>query len=777
MKILKDIFIRMNSGMTYPQKYHLVLVFFFTMFTLLSGALIYQTQKQVNLENTKLTAIQYQKPLKNILQNLIVHQLYNYSYFKGNRDVKNELASIETAVNDNLSSLRNLNKDYGKELKTSEDELVLNNKENLKLDKILQKWEIIKTQSINFDLSKNQALHQELSSNITDLLSYVVESGVLYNNANLASVYLVDFTQIQIPELEQNILTLVNQGQDAISNKKPSEQQTADIRSSIAIVKDKLANIKDQTIALHNYIDKNYSFQELGEIGILSQMESLNSSVSELIQLIDQRVLSVPVVDLTNNDLLKEGLKAINAGFNYWDNAVGVETKLIQNNKIHLIYFGLSAIILSFLIGLIGLILGHLFVREVVRSVENLDSTIRRLTSGDLSARAEILYQDEVGKASISFNSMADNVENVISQLRNLQDATKRLANGDFSARVNVVSSSDDDLRQVAVSFNEMAQSFEEIIGQLQHMGISLTTSATEIASASKQQETIIVEQEATTREISVTASEISTTAKEFANTVSDVSKVAEETSKLAASGKESLAHMEDIMRQMVDASGSIASKLGVLNEKASNVTSVITTITKVADLTNLLSLNAAIEAEKAGEYGRSFAVIAREIRRLADQTALATLDIEKIVNEIMSAISSSVVGVDDFTQEIRNGGDQVRRVGEQLTKIIEQVQVLTSRFETVNQGMQSQSAAAEQINEAMAQLSHTAQLTTESIHQFRNTILQLNSAATELRVAMTKIMRDAPTSKTTHNTLGENKSNEDVMGLINFASNFSDNT
>ncbi len=85
-------------------------------------------------------------------------------------------------------------------------------------------------------------------------------------------------------------------------------------------------------------------------------------------------------------------------------------------------------------------------------------------------------------------------------------------------------------------------------------------------------------------------------------------------------------------MQRLADATGSISAKLGVVREKASGINSVVTTITKVADQTNLLSINAAIEAEKAGEAGRGFLVVAREIRRLADQTAVATLDIEQMV-------------------------------------------------------------------------------------------------------------------------------------------------
>lgn len=80
----------------------------------------------------------------------------------------------------------------------------------------------------------------------------------------------------------------------------------------------------------------------------------------------------------------------------------------------------------------------------------------------------------------------------------------------------------------------------------------------------------------------------------------------------------------------------------------------MVTTITEVVDQTNLLSLNAAIEAEKAGEYSRGFAVVARENRRLADQTAVATLDIECIVNEMWASVSAGVVGMEPFAHEVQ---------------------------------------------------------------------------------------------------------------------------
>ena len=104
-------------------------------------------------------------------------------------------------------------------------------------------------------------------------------------------------------------------------------------------------------------------------------------------------------------------------------------------------------------------------------------------------------------------------------------------------------------------------------------------------------------------------------------------------------------------------------------------------TITKVADQTSLLSLNAAIEAEKAGEYGAGFAVVAREIRRLANQTAVATLEIEQIVKDMQSAVSIGVMEMDKFNKSVGDSADRVSKIGDQVAKVIQQVQSLPPRW------------------------------------------------------------------------------------------------
>ncbi len=308
---------------------------------------------------------------------------------------------------------------------------------------------------------------------------------------------------------------------------------------------------------------------------------------------------------------------------------------------------------------------------------------------------------------------------------------------GDFSERLSLARR--DEFSTVANGINAMADDLAGLIGQIQKSGIRVNTSITEVAATSKEQQATASEIAATTTEIGATAKEISATSNELVRTMDEVSEVAEQTAKLAGGGQAGLSRMESTMQQVMEAAGAINAKLAILSEKAGNINQVVTTITKVADQTNLLSLNAAIEAEKAGQYGRGFAVVATEIRRLADQTAVSTYDIEQMVKDIQSAVAAGVMGMDKFSEEVRRGMQDVQQVGGQLSDIIEQVQGLVPRFEVANEGMQAQAAGAGQISEALVQLGEAAQQTVESLQQSTLAIDELNQVSTGLRSSIAR--------------------------------------
>ena len=310
--------------------------------------------------------------------------------------------------------------------------------------------------------------------------------------------------------------------------------------------------------------------------------------------------------------------------------------------------------------------------------------------------------------------------------------AAEKVSAGDLTTQLEV--NSNDEIGKLISTFGTMTNNLNSLIRQVQHSGIQITTSTTQIAASGKELEAAVTEQVASTNQVVATAQDIANNSEQLVKTMEEVTDLSQSTAIAARGGQKDLIQMQTTIRQLAESTRSISSKLGIISEKANNINSIVTTITKVAAQTNLLSLNAAIEAEKAGEYGLGFSVVAREIRRLADQTAVATLDIESMVKEMQSAVSTGVMEMDKFSKEVTRSVEDVGKISQQIGDIIEQVQSLTPRFETVSQGMESQSQSAQQISESMLQLREASLQTADALRETNTALEQLNDAAQNLR-------------------------------------------
>lgn len=312
---------------------------------------------------------------------------------------------------------------------------------------------------------------------------------------------------------------------------------------------------------------------------------------------------------------------------------------------------------------------------------------------------------------------------------------TKKIAAGDLSNRIPI--SGDNELGVLSTAFNKMAESLADIVANAQSCGIQLSSFAVNMAATTKQQSAAAKEQEATVQEITASTREIAKSSKDLLGNMDEVAKVVDDAARFAEQGRTNLEQMTSTVKQMFHASQTISDKLAVLNQKAANINSVVTTINKIADQTNLLSINAAIEADKAGEYGLGFSTVSAEIRRLADQTAVSTYDIEEMVKEMHAAVSAGVMGMEKFSEEIRRGVEDTQEVNAQLNQIVERVQDLAPHFQSVHHSMKTQTHGAEQIEEALSQLGETIRSLNDSMRQSNGVIDDLNVESDRLQQSM----------------------------------------
>jgi methyl-accepting chemotaxis protein WspA len=286
----------------------------------------------------------------------------------------------------------------------------------------------------------------------------------------------------------------------------------------------------------------------------------------------------------------------------------------------------------------------------------------------------------------------------------------------------------------LAESLNRLGAELGDLAVRLRESGGEVLTVNSGLGSALGACRQHLAELESLAANLHQASRRVLATSTELSHSIHSVSNVADQTAMLTDSSRLGLTRMGDTMQAIHRAADGINAKLGILNEKAANISQVITTMAKVADQTNLLSLNAAIEAEKAGEYGRGFAVVATEIQRLADQTAVAADDIEQMVREMQGAVTAGVMGMDKFADEVRRGVGEVQQVGGQLSRILQHVQAITPQIETINTAMQTQNESARQIADTARRFTDFSRATGDAQQQAQGAVDEFEAAARRMQ-------------------------------------------
>ena len=286
----------------------------------------------------------------------------------------------------------------------------------------------------------------------------------------------------------------------------------------------------------------------------------------------------------------------------------------------------------------------------------------------------------------------------------------------------------------VAIMAVLIMRTASQVVAQVRGVTVGISSTAVEMASSSRQQEDVSQTFGSSSVEIAAAVRQITATGTELLRKMEELAEAASESAQNATAGRAGVQAMGSTMDGLAAATTNVAERLSAISEKATSINTIVDTITKVADQTNLLSVNAAIEAEKAGESGRGFLVVAREIRRLADQTASATLDIENMVRQMQAAVSGGVMEMDRFSEQVRRGVSNVGDVGQRLTQVIDQVGSVESRFAEVTEGMHSQVQGADQIRQAMDALAQNATRAKEATSEFSQAASILRESIMSLR-------------------------------------------
>ncbi len=332
----------------------------------------------------------------------------------------------------------------------------------------------------------------------------------------------------------------------------------------------------------------------------------------------------------------------------------------------------------------------------------------------------------------------------IVGPIRKLSDMMTDIAEGEGDLTQRIEHKSDDELGKPAKGFNTFAQKIHDTIAQVASSASEVASAATEIAAVSDEMANGLSQQSAQVHQISSAIEEMNVSIVEVARKSEDVVKHAEHDAQAAEEGGrivfETVHEMQSIKQTVTETANSVEE----LGKRGEQIGQIIAVINDIADQTNLLALNAAIEAARAGEHGRGFAVVADEVRKLADRTTKATDEIAQSITAIQTETQSAVERMGKGTEQVAGGAERASEAGESLKNIVESSKAAVDMIRSIAAAADQQSTASGQVANSIESISSFTRQSSEGASQAAEASGQLSSKAEQLQLLVRQFKIDA---------------------------------
>lgn len=299
----------------------------------------------------------------------------------------------------------------------------------------------------------------------------------------------------------------------------------------------------------------------------------------------------------------------------------------------------------------------------------------------------------------------------LLSKLRRICEVAQAISNKDITHHCSL--ESDDMVGEIITSFNKMSSNLCELISEVARMGSSVNQDANTIDGLMSRVHKNFNSQQASVEGINASTQTLFGTVAEISDSANQVATAARRAAELASSGGQIVQETIREMQQINDSVTQSAAAVDDLGHKSDEIGAIVAVIKGIAEQTNLLALNAAIEAARAGEQGRGFAVVADEVRNLAEKTAEATKQISSMITSIQSETSHAISAMRNGTDMVKAGVDKASEAGVALEEIVQSVQGVSAMVERIAAGAKSQnqmvSAVRNQVTEISQIVDNTA--------------------------------------------------------------------
>ncbi len=397
---------------------------------------------------------------------------------------------------------------------------------------------------------------------------------------------------------------------------------------------------------------------------------------------------------------------------------------------------GFQLIVVLGILGVIaGLTIGWMIARSISRPVTQMANIAQQISQGDIDHNIEVHSKDEIGMLANSFKEL-------IIYMKTMAGAAEKIANSDLTVKVEPRSEAD----VLGKSFKSMTINLSDMIRQLTDGAGQLVSAANEVASSSEQMSRGAKDQTDQMAQVSTAVEEMTATIVETSKNAGEATTGSHRAAETAGTGGQIVNDTIQGMQKIAAVVRESAESISKLAKSADQIGEIIGVIDDIADQTNLLALNAAIEAARAGEQGRGFAVVADEVRKLAERTGKATGEITNMIKGIQQETNDAVKSMESGIVQVDKGRELADKAGTSLNEIVTMAQQVQDMIQQIATASEEQSSAAEQISKNVENVTAIARESATGAQQSAAAAEELNRQAEAMRqmVAKFKLSQEA---------------------------------
>jgi len=535
-------------------------------------------------------------------------------------------------------------------------------------------WIEVRDRSSGYNKPQSFAEHTRVIAAMHAFIIRIADASGITLDASLDSFYLQDTALVKLISLSEVIGRLRAKGSGVLA----AGTSTPEERAELAMLS---GSIGEYEVAVRQNLTKGVA----GHDDLAAQLatDKISAAIADLRRTVSQQVL-VEAPTLPAADYFAQATAAIDVVLGLYHQTDAALGSLLKAREAGLkqqltLYFSLNALLV--IIAIYGFVAMTASISEAVREI---DGVIDSFSQGDLTRRVRLDSRDELGSIARHFNAAGDH------------------------------------LRSVMVSV-------ERSVGQVFSAAAALQSASRQIAHDSDQESEAVQATAAAIEEITVSISHVADNSSEAATAATNGVKVSE-------SGEATVHQAASEMKSIALSVGHSAALIEGLNERARQISSIVGVISEIADQTNLLALNAAIEAARAGEQGRGFAVVADEVRKLAERTGNATGEITAMISDIQNETANAVSSMNTGTRQAERGVDLAEQAAQSLSQVNSGSHDVRVRIEEIADAIREQSAATTDIAQNLERISVMSENTNREVQNAIDAINSLEQMAEQLR-------------------------------------------